>query len=127
MRYWLQRLAMVILLLLAVSFVTFAAMNVLGDPLFNILGPVAGDIFDDRDNLVAPGAVNVLKFTGMMQRIIAAGQARQPLGTPPTSRGRISQRRRSLSGLGTVPQVVQPTPPIGGRYGREPLHLAVEA
>jgi len=34
---------MVILLLLAVSLVTFAALNVLGDPLFNILGPIAGD------------------------------------------------------------------------------------
>lgn len=43
MRYWLQRLTMVILLLLAVSLLTFAAMNVLGDPLFNILGPIAGD------------------------------------------------------------------------------------
>lgn len=37
---------MVILLLLAVSMMTFAAMNILGDPLFNILGPIAGD----RDN-----------------------------------------------------------------------------
>lgn len=34
---------MVILLLLAVSLLTFAAMNILGDPLFNILGPIAGD------------------------------------------------------------------------------------
>ena len=34
---------MVILLLLAVSMITFVAMNVLGDPLFNILGPIAGD------------------------------------------------------------------------------------
>jgi peptide/nickel transport system permease protein len=34
---------MVVLLLLAVSMITFAAMNVLGDPLFNILGPIAGD------------------------------------------------------------------------------------
>ncbi len=46
MNYWLQRLGMAILLLLAVSMITFGAMNVLGDPLFNILGPVA----DDRDN-----------------------------------------------------------------------------
>lgn len=43
MRGSLQRLAMVVLLLLAVSMITFAAMNVLGDPLFNILGPIAGD------------------------------------------------------------------------------------
>lgn len=42
-RYWLQRLAMVLLLLLAVSMLTFFAMNLLGDPLFNILGPIAGD------------------------------------------------------------------------------------
>jgi len=50
MRYWLQRLAMVILLLLAVSLITFAAMNVLGDPLFNILGPIAGDT-ENPENL----------------------------------------------------------------------------
>lgn len=43
MRYLLQRIAMAIALLLAVSALTFGAMNVLGDPLFNILGPVAGD------------------------------------------------------------------------------------
>ena len=43
MRHVLQRLAMVVLLLLAVSMLTFTAMNVLGDPLFNILGPIAGD------------------------------------------------------------------------------------
>ena len=43
MRRSLQRLAMVVLLLLAVSMLTFVAMNVLGDPLFNILGPIAGD------------------------------------------------------------------------------------
>jgi peptide/nickel transport system permease protein len=43
MNYWLQRLGIAVLLLLAVSALTFGAMNVLGDPLFNILGPVAGD------------------------------------------------------------------------------------
>jgi peptide/nickel transport system permease protein len=43
MRYWLQRLGGALLLLLAVSALTFGAMNILGDPLFNILGPVAGD------------------------------------------------------------------------------------
>jgi len=43
MRYWLQRIVLAITLLLAVSALTFGAMNVLGDPLFNILGPVAGD------------------------------------------------------------------------------------
>lgn len=43
MNYWLQRIGLAILLLLAVSALTFGAMNVLGDPLFNLLGPVAGD------------------------------------------------------------------------------------
>ncbi len=41
MRQWLQRLGMMITLLIAVSMLTFAAMNFLGDPLFNILGPAA--------------------------------------------------------------------------------------
>jgi peptide/nickel transport system permease protein len=43
MNYWLQRLGMAVLLLLAVSALTFGATNTLGDPLFNILGPAAGD------------------------------------------------------------------------------------
>ncbi len=43
MTYWLQRLVMAVALLLAVSMLTFGAMNLLGDPLFNILGPAAGD------------------------------------------------------------------------------------
>lgn len=43
MRYWGQRIAMAVLLLLSVSALTFGAMNTIGDPLFNILGPVAGD------------------------------------------------------------------------------------
>lgn len=43
MQFWLQRIATAIALLLAVSMLTFGAMNVLGDPLFNILGPIAGD------------------------------------------------------------------------------------
>ena len=41
MRYYVQRVVLAILLLLAVSMLTFGALNVLGDPLFNILGPVA--------------------------------------------------------------------------------------
>jgi peptide/nickel transport system permease protein len=43
MRYWAQRIAMALSLLFAVSALTFGAMNVLGDPLFNILGPIARD------------------------------------------------------------------------------------
>lgn len=50
MTYWLQRLATMILLLIAVSMLTFAAMTFLGDPLFNILGPVAGDT-ENPENL----------------------------------------------------------------------------
>jgi peptide/nickel transport system permease protein len=49
-RYILQKLGMAILLLLAVSMLTFGAMNVLGDPLFNILGPIAGDT-ENPENL----------------------------------------------------------------------------
>jgi peptide/nickel transport system permease protein len=41
MNYWLQRVGMAVLLLLAVSALTFGAMNVLGDPLHNLLGPAA--------------------------------------------------------------------------------------
>ena len=43
MNYWFQRLGMAILLLLAVSMLTFGAMSLLGDPLANILGPRVGD------------------------------------------------------------------------------------
>ena len=44
MRYWLTRLGTSVLLLLTVSALAFGAMNILGDPLFNILGPVALDV-----------------------------------------------------------------------------------
>lgn len=50
MRFWLQRLGMAILLLLTISALTFGAMNLLGDPLFNILGPAAGDV-DNPESL----------------------------------------------------------------------------
>jgi peptide/nickel transport system permease protein len=43
MNYWLQRLTTAVLLLLAISALTFGAMSVLGDPLFNLLGPRAND------------------------------------------------------------------------------------
>src|SRR5918993_1352528 len=51
MRYWLTRLAGAVLLLLVISMLTFGAMNVLGDPLFNILGPTAGDV-DNPESVV---------------------------------------------------------------------------
>ena len=44
MRYVVQRLAIGLLLLLVISALSFGAMNLLGDPLFNILGPVAEDV-----------------------------------------------------------------------------------
>ncbi len=36
------RAGLLVLLLLAVSMITFGAMNLLGDPLFNVLGPISG-------------------------------------------------------------------------------------
>jgi peptide/nickel transport system permease protein len=45
---------MAVLLLLSVSALTFGAMNTIGDPLFNILGPVAGDTSNpDSARLIA--------------------------------------------------------------------------
>lgn len=43
MTYIAQRLALAVVLLLAVTALTFSSMNLLGDPLVNILGPVALD------------------------------------------------------------------------------------
>ncbi len=43
MKFWIQRIGGAFLVLVAVSAITFGAMNVLGDPLFNILGPTAED------------------------------------------------------------------------------------
>ena len=37
-------------LLIVISMITFGAMNFLGDPLFNILGPVAADV-DNPDSV----------------------------------------------------------------------------
>ena len=51
MRYWVTRLAGAVLLLLVISMLTFGAMNVLGDPLFNILGPTAGDV-DNPESVI---------------------------------------------------------------------------
>ena len=53
MNYWVQRLVTAVLLLLAVSMVTFGAMNVLGDPLINILGPRVGDTSPEGLELIA--------------------------------------------------------------------------
>ena len=48
----LRRLVALISLLTVVSMITFGAMNFLGDPLFNILGPVAADV-DNPESLQA--------------------------------------------------------------------------
>lgn len=53
MNYWLQRLGTAVLLLLAVSALTFGAMSVLGDPLFNVLGPRASDTSPEGLELIA--------------------------------------------------------------------------
>lgn len=50
MRFWLQRLGMALIILLTISMLTFGAMNLLGDPLFNILGPAADDV-DNPESL----------------------------------------------------------------------------
>jgi peptide/nickel transport system permease protein len=47
MSYLLRRVALALGLLIAVSALTFGAMNLLGDPLFNILGPSAADTTPD--------------------------------------------------------------------------------
>ena len=44
MKFWVSRLVGAFALILTVSAITFGAMNILGDPLFNILGPTAGDV-----------------------------------------------------------------------------------
>ncbi|MBT8207256.1 MAG: ABC transporter permease [Acidimicrobiales bacterium] len=43
MKFLLQRLAQMVAVVLAVTFLCFAALNFLGDPLFNILGPIADE------------------------------------------------------------------------------------
>lgn len=43
MKYLLRRLGQMVLVVLAVTFLAFGAMNLLGDPLFNILGPIANE------------------------------------------------------------------------------------
>lgn len=44
MKFLISRIGGALLVLFAVSAITFGAMNILGDPLFNILGPTAGDV-----------------------------------------------------------------------------------
>jgi peptide/nickel transport system permease protein len=53
MRYWLQRLGAALVLLLAVSALTFGAMNLLGDPLFNILGPTSASTLPEDLEIIA--------------------------------------------------------------------------
>ncbi len=49
MRYILQRVGQLLMVLLAVTAITFASVNVLGDPLTNILGPLASVDCTDVD------------------------------------------------------------------------------
>ena len=57
MRYWFQRVGIGLLLLLCVSMLTFGAMNVLGDPLFNIVGPTAGE-YESLEEAAADGTIS---------------------------------------------------------------------
>ncbi len=41
-KFILRRLAQLVLVLFAVTFLTFSALNVVGDPLFNIVGLISG-------------------------------------------------------------------------------------
>jgi peptide/nickel transport system permease protein len=53
MKYWVHRLVFAAVLLIAVSALTFTAMSVLGDPLFNVLGPRAADTSPEGLQVIA--------------------------------------------------------------------------
>ena len=42
MKFVLSRLAQMVLVVFAVTLLAFGALNFLGDPLFNVVGPIAG-------------------------------------------------------------------------------------
>jgi peptide/nickel transport system permease protein len=56
MTYLLQRIGMGLLLLFCVSVLTFGAMNILGDPLFNVVGPTAAQ-YDSLEEAAANGTI----------------------------------------------------------------------
>ena len=55
-----RRLLGLVGLLTLVSMITFAAMNFLGDPLFNILGPVAADVDNPESLKVIEQALSLI-------------------------------------------------------------------
>jgi peptide/nickel transport system permease protein len=54
--YWSQRIGLGLMLLFFVSVLTFGAMNILGDPLFNIVGPTAAQ-YDSLEQAAADGTI----------------------------------------------------------------------
>jgi peptide/nickel transport system permease protein len=56
MFYWSQRIGLGLMLLFFVSVLTFGAMNILGDPLFNIVGPTAAQ-YDSLEEAAADGTI----------------------------------------------------------------------
>ncbi len=56
MFYWSQRIGLGLMLLFFVSVLTFGAMNILGDPLFNIVGPIAAQ-YDSLEQAAADGTI----------------------------------------------------------------------
>lgn len=73
MNYWLQRVGMAVLLLLAVSMLTFGAMNLLGDPLFNILGPSAQAVDVDGTSTVDGYAYQAAKDNPTTDLVVVEG------------------------------------------------------
>ena len=68
MKFWISRLLGALALILTVSALTFGAMNLLGDPLFNILGPTALG-FRHRDDLTE--IVKLLESLGITVNVVA--------------------------------------------------------
>ena len=75
MNFWIKRIGGAVALIVTVSMLTFGAMNLLGDPLFNILGPIAGDtenpenlakieLAKEQYNLDDPLPVRYVKWAG---------------------------------------------------------------
>ncbi len=73
MNYWVQRVVMAVLLLLAVSMLTFGAMNLLGDPLFNILGPTAQSVDVEGTSTVDGYAYQAAKDNPTTDLVVVEG------------------------------------------------------
>ena len=58
-----ERLALGALLMIVISMLTFGAMNLLGDPLFNVLGPVAEGTDEESLAKIAAGMLVIDRTT----------------------------------------------------------------